>query len=194
MGRLLDIWRSLGAPRQLGLIAAAGLVAAGVVLGIAALNRPGDVLNEGAVFHKQKEHVVKTVNWPIYGFDVARTRYLPAKDLDPPLKSAEWTFQAGKLLEFSPIAVNGTLYLMDKDALFYAISADKGKVEWKRKIGTLNASSPAYADGKLFGVSLQPSQVVALDAKRKGKILWRHELPGRSESSPLVRAHRVIFG
>jgi outer membrane protein assembly factor BamB len=83
---------------------------------------------------------------------------------------------------------------MDKNALFYAISADKGKVEWKRKIGTLNASSPAYADGKLFGVSLQPSQVVALDAKRKGKILWRHELPGRSESSPLVRAHRVIFG
>src|SRR6266496_3105285 len=155
MGRLLNTWRSLGAPRQLGLIAAAGLAAAGIVLAIAALNRPGDVVNEGAAFHKpKKQHTVKTVNWPIYGYDAARTRYLPTQDLDPPFKASLWSFQAGKLLEFSPIVVKGTLYFMDKDALFYALSADKGKIEWKKKIGTLNASSPAYAGGKLFAVTL----------------------------------------
>ena len=44
-----------------------------------------------------------------------------------------WSFQAGKLLEFSPIVVKGTLYFMDKDAMFYALNADKGKVEWKSR-------------------------------------------------------------
>ena len=52
-----------------------------------------------------------------------------------PFDASEWSFQAGKLLEFSPIVAKGTLYFQDKDALFYALSADKGKVEWKKDIG-----------------------------------------------------------
>ena len=73
-----------------------------------------------------------------------RTRYLPSKDLNPPFRSSEWSFQAGKLLEFQPIVVKDRIYFMDKDGTFYALSTDKGRVEWKRKIGSLNASAPAY--------------------------------------------------
>ena len=84
---------------------------------------------------------------------------------------------------------------MDKDGTFYALSTDKGRVQWKRKIGSLNASAPAYADGRLFAVSLEPHQAVALRPNEHGsKVLWRHPLPGRSESSPLIHDGKVIFG
>jgi outer membrane protein assembly factor BamB len=195
MARLLDTWRSWSARRRLAVVGGAVLLAAGVALAAyLVLRRPGDVSNPDAAFHEQKQHVVKTVNWPLYGYDDARTRYLPARQMDPPFHSSLWSFQAGRLLEFSPIVVDGTLYVMDKNALFYAMDAKTGKIDWKRKIGSLNASSPAYSDGRLFAVTLQPDQALALDPKKKGKVLWRHPLPGRSESSPLIHAGKVIFG
>src|SRR5215210_5189580 len=195
MARILDIWRSWSPRRRAVTVGAAALAAAALALAAyLLLKRPDDVSNPDAAFHEQKELQVKTVNWPLYGYDIERTRYLPAEHLDPPFRSSLWSFQAGRLLEFSPIIVDGTLYVMDKNAVFYAMSADKGHIEWKRKIGSLNASSPAYADGRLFAVTLKPDQALALDPKEKGKVIWRHPLPGRSESSPLVHAGKVIFG
>ncbi len=97
----------------------------------------------------------ETVDWPLYGYDEQRTRYLPTKRVKPPYDASEWSFQAGKLLEFSPIVAKGTLYFQDKDALFYALSADKGKVEWKKDIGGLGAASPAYSHGVVYAVTLQ---------------------------------------
>jgi outer membrane protein assembly factor BamB len=195
MGRVVDIWRSWSPRRRFAVVAGAAVVAAAIAIAVyLALRRPEDVSNPGAAFSQHKQKTVKPVDWPLYGLNLERTRYLPAKDLNPPFRSSLWSFQAGKLLEFQPIVVKGRLYFLDKDALFYALSTDKGHVEWKRKIGSLSASSPAYADGRLFAVTLEPGQAVALDAKRKGKVLWRHPLPGRSESSPLVHAGKVILG
>jgi outer membrane protein assembly factor BamB len=165
MSRLLEIWRSWSVRRRLITGGGTALVVLGAALGAyLALKRPADVSNPDAAFHQEKRQVVKTVDWPIYGYDAQRTRYLPTNKVNPPFEASQWSFQAGKLLEFSPIAVKGNLYLMDKDALFYALSADRGKVRWKNKIGTLNASAPAYGDGRLFAVTLQPDQVVALEA------------------------------
>jgi outer membrane protein assembly factor BamB len=198
MGRILNIWRSWSVWQRLAAVGVPVLVVAGAAVGAyKILKRPADVSNPQAAFHpmkKTKKKKVETLDWPMYGYDPARTRYLPVKNLNPPFGSSEWSFQAGKLLEFQPIVVKGTIYFMDKDAMFYALSADKGHVEWKKKIGTLNASSPTYSDGKLFTVNLEPQQAVALDATKKGKVLWRHPLPGRSESSPLVHNGKVIFG
>ena len=197
MARLLDIWRSWSVGRRLAVVGAAvALIAGAAVAAYLVTKRPADVSNPNASFQKQKRKKKKpeTFDWPMYGYDLARTRYLPVNGLNPPFQSSEWSFQAGKLLEFQPIVVHGTIYFMDKDAMFYALDAKNGRVEWKRKIGKLNASSPAYFDGQLFAVNLEPHQAVALDAKKKGKVLWRTPLPGRSESSPLVHHGKVIFG
>jgi outer membrane protein assembly factor BamB len=148
---------------------------------------------------KPKPQTIKTVDWPLYGYDDGRTRYLPTKRVKPPFGASEWSFQAGKLLEFPPIVANGTLYFQDKDALLYALSADKGKVEWKKQIGALGAASPAYSHGVVFAVTLQKApgvdqgEALALRAK-DGKLLWRFTLPGRSETSPIVVGSRVIVG
>jgi outer membrane protein assembly factor BamB len=196
MARVLDIWRSWSVRRRLAVVGGVVVVVAGLAIAVHLVTkRPGDVTNPDAAFRKQKPHEVKTVDWPLYGHDLQRTRYLPAKHLDPPFRSSLWSFQAGKLLEFQPIVIRDRIYFLDKDGNFYALSADKGKVQWKRKIGSLNASSPAYSDGRLFAVNLEPPQAVAIEPHKHGsKVLWRHPLPGRAESSPLVHAGKVIFG
>lgn len=197
MARLLETWRSWSVRRRV-LVAGGAVVVVGAAAALVIhliLKRPADVSNPKAAFHAQKQKPAKGLDWPMYGYDFERARYLPAKNLDPPFRSSLWSFQAGKLLEFQPIVVKGTIYFMDKDGMFYALSADKGHLEWKRKIGSLNASSPAYSDGRIFAVNLQPQQAVALAPQPHGsKVLWRHSLPGRSESSPLVHAGKVFFG
>lgn len=201
MGRLTGIWRSWSARRRAIAAGCALLLAAGVVaLAYSILKRPPDVSNSGAEFvadtkpEKKRKPKDLTTDWPTYGLDEARTRYFPSRLVEPPFGSSDWSIQFGKLLEFSPIVANDRIYLMDIDARFYAIDAERGKVVWEKRIGGLNATSPAYSKGRLYATTLEPGQAVALRA-RDGKVLWKKPLPGRSESSPLVwRDKLVIFG
>jgi outer membrane protein assembly factor BamB len=199
MTRVLDIWRSWSTRQRLIAAALAALALFGAILAAyLILKRPGDTECSGddCVLveepEKQKK-VVKAVDWPLYGYDKQRTRFLPVKDLNPPFRGSRWSFQAGKLLEFSPVLADGRLYFMDKDALFYAMDTKNGKVIWKRDYGALNASSPAYSDGRLYAVNLDPGQAFALRA-RDGKLLWRHPFPGRTETSPVIYEDTVIVG
>ncbi len=64
---------------------------------------------------------------------------------------------------------------------------------WERSLGRLNASSPAYSKHRLYIVNLVPGHIVKLDAKT-GKTVWKHSLPGRAESSPVVIGRTVYFG
>ena len=199
MKRLVGIWRSWSVRTRVLLVAGVvALTAGGAVAAYAILKRDSDVecpppcKLEVEDPPKPKE-IIKTVNWPVYGYDDQRTRYLPTKRVRPPYDASEWSFQAGKLLEFSPIVADGTLYFVDKDARVYALDAAKGKVEWRNEIGDLAASSPAYADGRVFVVSLEPGTAVGMRA-RDGKVLWQRPLPGRSETSPLVYGKSVIVG
>ena len=119
----------------------------------------------------------------VYGYDDARTRYLPTEGVRPPYHSAAWSFQAGKLLEFSPIVAEGVVYVLDKDATMYAIDADNGKVRWKHQIGRLNASSPAYEHGHLRG---DPGAGRGGGDARRGR---QHDL-----EAPAARPHRELAG
>jgi outer membrane protein assembly factor BamB len=178
----------------------AALASALVVIGIGGLiayenlKRPADVMNQSAAFKPKeiRQKRVRTVNWPLYGYDLARTRYLPVKGIKPPFK-ALWSYGARPLLEFPPIVVDGTLYGLDNSGHAFAIDADKGKVLWKRRVATLNASAPTYSHHRLFIANLTPGQILALNPEN-GKTEWRKALPGRSESSPLVVGNRVYFG
>ncbi|MDX6663674.1 MAG: hypothetical protein QOG09_1776 [Solirubrobacterales bacterium] len=178
--------------------AAIGVVIAGLLVGLvgyAALRRPADVSHPNVFFNKKqrvKPNKRELASWPFYGHDEGRTKFLPGKGLDPPFKRV-WRFEARKLLEFPPIYVRGRLYMMNNDGVFFALNAKTGNVKWRRKIGSLNASSPAYAGGRVYGVNLAPAQAFALNA-RTGKTIWRKPLPGRAESSPVVSHGRVYFG
>lgn len=175
------------------LVAALGFSAA--IVAHELLKRPADVHNPDAVFKPQKPKKVKeakTVNWPIFGYDLARTRYLPVKGVKPPFRK-RWRFTDRPLLEFPPIYVGGKLYFVNNNAYAYALDADTGRELWKRRVGRLNASSPAFARNRLYLVNLEPGHVLKLDAKT-GKTIWKRDLPGRAESSPIVIGRTVYLG
>lgn len=179
------------------MIVGALIALVGIVVAYELLKRPGDVHNQEAIEHfkPQKPPPIKepkTVNWPIFGYDLARTRYLPVRGIKPPFRKL-WRFTDRPLLEFPPIYVAGKLYFVNNNGFAHALDADTGKVLWKRRIGRLNASSPAFYKNRLYIVNLVPGHIVKLDAKT-GKTIWKRDLPGRAESSPLVIDRTVYFG
>jgi outer membrane protein assembly factor BamB len=192
------------AKRRWPFLAAAAIVFA--VAGFIAYDNwvkpPGDVTNANAPFHDTTEEapapppkpkaVAETFVWPIYGYTLTHTRYLDTK-LGPPFETL-WKYREGNaLIEFPPVIAKGVLYMVPNDGVAVAITAKTGRQRWRTRVGTLNASSPAYDNGRLFIVTLQSPHVTSLDAKT-GKILWRKPLPSRSESSPIVVDNKVFFG
>jgi outer membrane protein assembly factor BamB len=201
--RLGSFWKLLRDPRRLWrehrrlvIGAAAVLVVAvvGLIVAYEQLKRPADVHNPNVAFEPQKPKKPKRklVNWPLYGYDRARTRYLPAKGVKPPFRKI-WRFKEGPLLEFPPTLAGRKLYLVNNSGFAVALDARNGKQLWKQRIGRLNASSPAYYKHRLYIVNLVPGHVVKLNA-RNGKIIWKRSLPARAESSPVVVGRTVYFG
>jgi outer membrane protein assembly factor BamB len=178
----------------IGLIAALVVIVAGGVVAFELLKRPADVHNPSATFKPERapKPKAKTSNWPVFGLNPARTRYLPAKGVKPPFRLI-WHYTERPLLEFPPIYAGGKLYAVNNSGFAFALDADTGKVLWERRIGLLNASSPAYYKHRLYIVNLVPGHILKLDA-RTGKVLWKHSLPGRAESSPVVIDGTVYFG
>jgi outer membrane protein assembly factor BamB len=141
---------------------------------------------------KPKKQKPETFKWPIYGFTPDRARFLDAK-IHPPYKRI-WKFKKGTgLIEFQPILVNRVLYFVRNEGDAYAFDAKNGKLKWTRKIASLNASSPAWSNGRLFISTLVPGSIKALNAKN-GKVIWKKKLPARAESSPIVLNGIVYFG
>lgn len=178
----------------IGLLAVVVVGIAGIVIAYESLKRPADVHNTAVPFvpEKPQKPKARAVNWPMFGLNPARTRYLPAKGIRPPFRLL-WHYSEKPLLEFPPIYARGVLYGVNNNGNAFALDADTGKVLWERRIGRLNASSPAYQKGRLYLVNLVPGHVVKLDAKT-GRVLWKRRLPGRAESSPLVLGHSLYFG
>src|SRR5215207_11127684 len=191
------------------------LVAGGAVF---ALTRPpADVNNEDVAFEPEPtvtaeptpapteppaeskaEDPLRNFVWAGYGYSKDRRRFLPAsKLLRPPFRRV-WTYPGSILLEFSPAMAEGKLFLLRNNGALHAVDKRTGKAVWKKKIGVLAASTPAYGNGRIFATVLSRGKskagaVFALDAKT-GKILWKRLLPSRSESSPVFDGDRVYFG
>ena len=192
---LLAGWRGLSVRLRAATVATAVLVVAGAgLVAYLALKRPGDVSNPSAQFVKPepKRKKPRTMNWPMFGYDAARTKSMPARNVKPPFRPI-WGWDSGALMEFSPIVAHGTVYGQNNDGLLFAMDADTGKRRWKKRIGELSASAPAYSGGRLYVITLEPGQVMAFRPK-DGKLIWRTPLAGRTESSPVVHNGKVIVG
>jgi outer membrane protein assembly factor BamB len=191
--RLVAFAKRNPVPVSIGAVAAVLLIAIGAYAVYNHLRRPPDVHNSSAAFNpKEAKPKRKTVNWPLYGYNVQRTRYLAAKGIRPPYKKL-WSYGGKPLLEFPPVYVDGDLYAIDNNGNVLALNADTGKVLWKRRVAQLNASSPTYSHHRLYVVNLIPGQVLSLDPKN-GHTVWKKSLGSRSESSPVVIGNRVFFG
>jgi outer membrane protein assembly factor BamB len=185
-------------------LAAVLLIAAGA--GAYVLLSGGDVSNPDVEFRAEPTETAtpepatkrKDFVWPLYGYSPTRRHYLAAPGaLRPPFKRT-WSWNAHSLLEFTPVMAEGKLFVIKNNGGVYAISQRKGRPIWRRDMGQLAASAPAYANGRIFVTILvrngsKDGRVAALRAK-DGKVIWSKPLPSRSESSPLFADGRVYFG
>ena len=180
-------------------LAALVLIGAGCAAGAYFLffQKAGNFTNPHAEFDSQAPSVHKpkpeTFKWPIYGYTPDRTRFLDAH-LRPPFKTL-WVFRKGGhgLIEFQPVLANGVLFYVNNGGTAFAVKAKTGKKRWSRRVGHLNASSPAWNHNRLFIATLEPGAITCLNAKT-GKLIWKKPLPSRSESSPIVVHGVVYFG
>ena len=148
------------------------------------------------------EEEVRTVPWPTYGYDNARTRYAPDFDLRPPYR-VRWRVNGGSLLEFPPVIGYGRLYLATNLGRFLAVDAETGKVAWQKFFRMCTAAAPTIGDGVVYQTFMDPTPcvgheedapgyLVAMDADT-GKELWRFK-SGVTESSALYVDGIVYFG
>ncbi|MEA2467119.1 MAG: hypothetical protein QOJ57_1245 [Thermoleophilaceae bacterium] len=181
---------------------AAGLVillaAGGVIAYFTFIKKQDDFSDPNAVFDTQPQPPAKkkvkpeTFKWPIYGFTPDRARFLDA-NIKPPFRKL-WRFAQGHgLIEFQPVLANRVLYYVNNGGTAFAVDAKNGTRRWKRKVASLNASSPAWANDRIFIATLKPGSIIALNGKT-GKKIWRKSLPSRAESSPIVVNGIVYFG
>lgn len=166
----------------------------------------GDVSNPDVEFRPQpppaqppQSRSPRHFDWPVYGFSKARTHYLPLdKPFRPPF-GERWAVRGSTLLEFTPSLGRRSLFLLKNNAALYGITRKTGKVRWKRKLGYLAASTPAYAHNTVYATVLQRGKgikggrVVAVSAKN-GRTRWSRPVPSRTESSPLIDRGTLYFG
>ncbi|HKJ36466.1 MAG TPA: PQQ-binding-like beta-propeller repeat protein [Solirubrobacterales bacterium] len=202
MERIKITWEKLSGAERLLLGIVVGVVFATCILAAVALvKRPDDISNPDVTFEEaskpqpqpeSKPADKRGVDWPRYGYDTDRTKFLNAQKVRPPFRKV-WKYDQDQLIEFAPIVVGVRMYLIDNDGVFIALNNDTGKVIWKKRHGKLNASSPAFWKGMLLAVNLEPGQALGIRA-RDGKVMWSKDLPGRAESSPIVAGGTMYFG
>ncbi|MSX03211.1 MAG: hypothetical protein F2813_08660, partial [Actinobacteria bacterium] len=131
-----------------GLLAAAIVLAAGLAVFALSARNPSDVSNSDVAFQAENTNqpaakaATAAFEWPVYGYDSARTHNFPVKKpFRPPFK-VRWSLRGNVLLEFGPVAGDKSLYLLRNNAALYAMKRTTGTVYWKKKLGELAASSP----------------------------------------------------
>ena len=139
------------------------------------------------------------VDWPIFGRVPERTHYLPTEKrlLDPPLRQA-WSINTHALIEFPPAIHDGVAYVVNKYGNAKAVRLSDRKILWEvtnraSDKGTPNfVTAPVYYEGRVYGAFLG-GEVVAGDAG-DGHTLWRTQLAGHLESSPLPAEGTLYLG
>lgn len=151
---------------------------------------------------KPKPRLGRWRDWPLYGNNPARTRYMAGVPLHPPFRKV-WSFNGGRLIEFQPVLAGGRLFVLKNDGRAIALNAVTGGIRWRKRVGALAASAPAAAGASVYFVgngagsagiaSAGAAKVVAI-ARRNGRVRWARRLGSASESSPLIIGERIYLG
>ena len=146
---------------------------------------------------------LKTVQWPMYGFDPQRARAVAGNGLEPPFRRV-WVAGGDTLLEFPPSIGYGRLFLANNSGDLVAVSTKTGKRAWTRHLHRCVAASPALSTGTIYQVFLnkppcnaKPSRKldgeVAAFTTGLGRVRWRKQI-GPSETSPLLVDDSLYVG
>jgi outer membrane protein assembly factor BamB len=126
------------------------------------------------------------LQWRMYGVNPARTQVHAGIRLRPPFRVV-WRRSLHGLLEFPAVVWQGVAYISNIHGTMRALSMRNGRVLWKKRLGTLMASSAGLDPerGLLVTTTMSPGDVKVVSMKT-GRVRWRYAT-GRAEPSPLIR-------
>ena len=87
----------------------------------------------------QKPAALTRVDWPTFGYDDRRLRFLPST-LAPPFRVA-WVFHGRHLLEFPPAVAYGRAFIANNPGVLYAVQTATGRTSWRYKSGRCTAAT-----------------------------------------------------
>jgi outer membrane protein assembly factor BamB len=133
------------------------------------------------------------LQWRMYGVNPARTQVHTGIKLRPPFRVV-WRRYLGGLLEFPAVVWHGVAYVSNIHGYLTALSMRNGNVIWRKRVGTLQASSPGLDPerGVLVTTTMSPGDAKVVSMKT-GRVRWRYRT-GRTEPSPLIRNGIAYFG
>jgi len=130
--------------------------------------------------------------WPMYGYNVARTRDASAfRQIKPPFHTV-WKRKTFGILEYPPSFADGILYLATDSGWTQAIDARTGEPVWTRRLGAGLANEAALSKTMMY-VGSHDGHVYAL-SRKTGKIIWKTKVGSEVECSQLYYRGRVYSG
>ena len=163
-----------------------------------AANKP-DVTPLGADFDAR--------NWSSYGRTAGETRFSPLNEINTDTVARlniAWTFDLDTLggVQSTPVAVDGVIYVAAGYSQIFAVDARTGKLLWRYEPDVLKSVGRklraggsvrglAVANGRLF-VGTHDGRLLALDAKKKGTLLWSAQVLDAADASFISGAPRVL--
>ena len=92
----------------------------------------------------------------------------------------------------SPIVVDDLIYMLSDGGVITCLEAATGKRVWRSRIGGRYASSPIYADGRLYFCN-QKGKTTVVRPGRTCKVLATNELDGGFMASPAISGRALVL-
>ncbi len=106
-----------------------------------------------------------------------------------------WSFKTDHALWGTPASDGTTVYIPSMDHILYAVDIVSGALNWSTEDlgGALVAQPVLDSDGILY-VGTFANEMLALDTKNSGQIVWRTSTQGWVWSAPLLMDGKLYFG
>ncbi len=107
----------------------------------------------------------------------------------------QWSFDTKHSLWGTPVSDGEAIYLPSMDHHIYAVQAENGAMLWESEdLGGALVAQPILSDDGILYIGTFGSEVIALDVKRQGEIVWRTPTNGWVWSSGLLREGVLYVG
>jgi outer membrane protein assembly factor BamB len=103
-----------------------------------------------------------------------------------------WRMKAPILQLSTPVYVDGMLYTIDSEGVFYCLDALSGKILWSEELKGKFHSSPVYADGLLYLSSIR-GETLVYRAGPEPELLSRNRLDGEIWATPAFSRGAILM-
>ena len=111
-------------------------------------------------------------------------------------KDARWLLRDVQAGYGSPVSDEQRIYLVDNGGVLFAFDVKDGRQLWRKNLGTIQKSSPVFADGKLY-VGTENGKFYILKPRADGvDVLDEDEMPAGVDGNPqpIIAAPAVARG